>query len=582
MATQSSVSAITAGLQAIGSRSTAKPSARADEEGVEAVEVVEAALERLLERVALAQPPGQVAGRDLGVVVGLEHDALAPQLLAQAVVVRERAVVHQAQVEPGRERVRVLGRDPLSVAIRVWPSAWLPCSSSSRKRSANTSGRPISLKISIALPALITRSSGWCAASQAIASSAGAGTSTTPWLARTSTRRRHRRRRRARGAARASRTARGGVQREPGRAGRGGLAVERDAGAVGTAIAELLEHRRQVRAEPLRDGRCLGEQSYDSAHGRSPRSSSAGGGRLRRTRPGFNCGEYCVPHRNIVLHVATRSLSWTHAHGSLLLALARDIGRRRAGVGRAVRDGRVRGASALLSARTGKVERTPTRASSGVNGGAGRRPRGLVRRRLDRRASRGSAAPCQRGASRSRSRAGGSAAGAPARGVAGRGARRCRGTTVYAGGSVRGRGVRRDDGAGALGDARAGRRRAGRGRGRREPGRRSTSAASFRAVAGRRTAAAGRARPVARVRLLGWRPPALGCGGSDVCGRRARARRVAALRRGQHGFEDGRRVSVGRRFAELDAGTGALAAWVPANGHGVGDVETILIAGGAV
>ena len=87
IATQSSVSAITAGLHAIGSRSTAKPSARADGERVEAVEVVEAALERLLERRALAQPPGQVAGRDLGVVVGLELDALAAQLAAQAVVV---------------------------------------------------------------------------------------------------------------------------------------------------------------------------------------------------------------------------------------------------------------------------------------------------------------------------------------------------------------------------------------------------------------------------------------------------------------------------------------------------------------
>ena len=56
-----------------------EPVGGADEEGVEAVEVVEAALERLLERGALAQPPGEVPGGDLGVVLGPELDPLAPQ-----------------------------------------------------------------------------------------------------------------------------------------------------------------------------------------------------------------------------------------------------------------------------------------------------------------------------------------------------------------------------------------------------------------------------------------------------------------------------------------------------------------------
>ena len=83
-----------------------------DRERVEAVEVVEAALERLLERRALAQAPGQVPGRDLAVVVGPEPDPLAREHPPQPVVVRQRAVVDQAQVQPGRERVRVLGRDP--------------------------------------------------------------------------------------------------------------------------------------------------------------------------------------------------------------------------------------------------------------------------------------------------------------------------------------------------------------------------------------------------------------------------------------------------------------------------------------
>ena len=106
IATQSSVSAITAGLQAIGSRRTAKPSAVPIEERVEAVEVVEAVHQRVVERVALAQPPRQVAGGHLGVVLGVELDALAAQLAAEVVVVRERAVVDEAEVEAGRERVR--------------------------------------------------------------------------------------------------------------------------------------------------------------------------------------------------------------------------------------------------------------------------------------------------------------------------------------------------------------------------------------------------------------------------------------------------------------------------------------------
>ena len=84
---------------------------RPDREGVETVEVVEAALERMLECGALAQPPCEVAGGDLGVVLGLELDALTAEVLAQAVVVRERAVVHEAEVVARRERMRALGRD---------------------------------------------------------------------------------------------------------------------------------------------------------------------------------------------------------------------------------------------------------------------------------------------------------------------------------------------------------------------------------------------------------------------------------------------------------------------------------------
>ena len=79
-----------------------------DGERVEAVEVDQAGLQRRLQRVALAQPPLQIPRRDLRVVLGLERDPLVAQHAPQAVVVRQRAVVHEAQVEAGRERMRAL------------------------------------------------------------------------------------------------------------------------------------------------------------------------------------------------------------------------------------------------------------------------------------------------------------------------------------------------------------------------------------------------------------------------------------------------------------------------------------------
>lgn len=82
-----------------------KAVARADGEGVEAVQVLKALVQRLLQAIADAQPPGQVAGRDLRVVLGLEAHALLFEPLAQPVVVGQRAVMHQAQILSGRERV---------------------------------------------------------------------------------------------------------------------------------------------------------------------------------------------------------------------------------------------------------------------------------------------------------------------------------------------------------------------------------------------------------------------------------------------------------------------------------------------
>ena len=71
---------------------------RTDREGVEAVEILEAAFECLLERRSFPKAPGEVAGSDLRVVLGLKLDPLAPKGAAQSVVIRERAVVHETEV----------------------------------------------------------------------------------------------------------------------------------------------------------------------------------------------------------------------------------------------------------------------------------------------------------------------------------------------------------------------------------------------------------------------------------------------------------------------------------------------------
>ena len=84
---------------------------RAHQEGVEAVELVEAQRERLLEGIALAHPPFEPAACGLGVAVAVEGDPQRLELAPQAVRVRQRAVVHQAPVLAGGVGVRVLGRD---------------------------------------------------------------------------------------------------------------------------------------------------------------------------------------------------------------------------------------------------------------------------------------------------------------------------------------------------------------------------------------------------------------------------------------------------------------------------------------
>ncbi|MNC36534.1 hypothetical protein D3C75_850580 [compost metagenome] len=53
----------------------------------------------------MLKAPSQVTGGDFGIVFGVEIDAFAAQFLTQPEVIRQRAVVHQAQVGSGRKRV---------------------------------------------------------------------------------------------------------------------------------------------------------------------------------------------------------------------------------------------------------------------------------------------------------------------------------------------------------------------------------------------------------------------------------------------------------------------------------------------
>src|SRR5581483_2697354 len=63
-----------------------KAVAGADNEGVEAVEIAERALEGLPQVIPLARAPGKIGGGDLGVVVGLEVLPVTFQRFAQTVV----------------------------------------------------------------------------------------------------------------------------------------------------------------------------------------------------------------------------------------------------------------------------------------------------------------------------------------------------------------------------------------------------------------------------------------------------------------------------------------------------------------
>ena len=86
-----------------------KPVPRAHGEGVEPVEIPETGAQRFVERQALGQPEGEVLGRHLAVVLGLDLLALPLQPLPQPEIVRQRAVMDEAHVVGGGEGVGALG-----------------------------------------------------------------------------------------------------------------------------------------------------------------------------------------------------------------------------------------------------------------------------------------------------------------------------------------------------------------------------------------------------------------------------------------------------------------------------------------
>ena len=217
---------------------------RADRERVEAVEVLEAALERLLERRALAQPPRQVAGGHLGVVVGLELDALAAQPRRRRLWFESEPLWTRQRSSPVENGCECSVVTRLSVAIRVWPSAWRARHVGERERRDELARRARLLVDLDRLARAHHAQLGWCSRSQACAPRRSVSTTITAWLARGS------------GSPAPNALAERGAHRAPVRCGRGVNSEtldepsargrgRRDAGAVGAAVAQLDEHARR-------------------------------------------------------------------------------------------------------------------------------------------------------------------------------------------------------------------------------------------------------------------------------------------------------------------------------------------------
>ena len=104
----------------------------AHEEREEAIELGKAAMHGGSQVIALAHAPLEEAAGGLGVVVGDEADAERLELLAHQVRIGQRAVVHQAEILAGRERMRMRGRDRGfrgHARVRHHVRARAPCSS---------------------------------------------------------------------------------------------------------------------------------------------------------------------------------------------------------------------------------------------------------------------------------------------------------------------------------------------------------------------------------------------------------------------------------------------------------------------
>ena len=182
-------------------------------------------------------------------------------------MVRERAVVHEAQVEAGRERVRVLGRDAaLGRHARV-----------SERVAALHVVEPEALREPLGPAHLLVDLDGRARAHHAQLGVVlgeprdrigGLGGDAHDAVARAHV---------DAGNAAECRTEltaevdpvvglRGGVQRELRPTRGSGVTVDRDPCAIGPSVAELDQHGGQVCAQPFGDGRRFREQTNDSAH----------------------------------------------------------------------------------------------------------------------------------------------------------------------------------------------------------------------------------------------------------------------------------------------------------------------------
>ena len=79
-------------------------------ESIEAIKIPECAFDRLIDAVPFTHAPRKIACGHFGIVLGLKGLPLLAQGLAQPIMVRQRSVMNEAGIGPGREWVRAFGR----------------------------------------------------------------------------------------------------------------------------------------------------------------------------------------------------------------------------------------------------------------------------------------------------------------------------------------------------------------------------------------------------------------------------------------------------------------------------------------